>query len=286
MSGIGKRFWIVGALLAAAVGSAIWVVLDDGGSSSAHDVVHDPASGPAHPTLPSTPVSADSAAGHRAEGRQVVEGDRAVQLVSSAETESTATDPLDDSYGREAGLYLDSFISEEPDIVGWTTVWQRLASEAVLVEDSVIERGGTVFGEFRIENEGVTVDFEIGSDGYLLKWNDEATSFAHGAVDFSSSITFAVPDGGQLGEMHGAVQLRPREGQGFHREGPVGHLFYTSESSSNARPLTPTFNDDGTYGLTISPYDEDNASDVGNPDAAFDWYLKLKDIEQSAGGSW
>ncbi len=181
-------------------------------------------------------------------------------------------------YTREAGIHLDSFFGTEPDIAGWASIWQGLAAEARLVEGSVKEENGVLSGTFEIEQEGVLVDFEIGGDGYLLTWNDEASTFSRGDVDFRSSISFSATEPGEISRMNGAVQLKPRPGQTFHREGPVGHIFYVTATSSNARAMMPSFKDNGSYGLTISDYKDENVTDQGYIDSAYSWYDLLSQV--------
>ncbi len=186
-----------------------------------------------------------------------------------------------DRFLREAGLHLESFLGDSPNIVGWASVWQRLASEASLVESSIFERNGALLGEFTIDREAILIEFEIGEDGYILKWNDDASTVTEGVVDFRSSLSFARSDVGEIETLHGAVQLRPRPGQLYHKDGPVGYVFRTSSSKSNARPMMPEFKADGSYGITVSGYEEKAASEGGYVDPAYDWYNKLAQVEQS-----
>ncbi|QDU69777.1 hypothetical protein Pla86_48970 [Planctomycetes bacterium Pla86] len=202
-------------------------------------------------------------------------------MTGAVEVAKVTTGQLGGRFENEAGIYLESFHGYEPDLHGWASVWQQLAFEAELVEESVREQDGALVGEFSVGSEGVTVGFEISDEGYLLRWNDEAATSSHGQVDFRSSISFAARESDRLGDLYGAVQLRPREGQVFHREGPVGHGFYLGEAKSNSTTMMPAFNGDGTYGLKIAPYDESKAGAGGSQEAAYDWYYKLKAIEQA-----
>lgn len=196
--------------------------------------------------------------------------------------ESISTELVPDSpdyIHQSAGLHLDSFTGNQPDLVGWSSVWQDLASQASLIEDSLVEEDGITKGIFRIPGSEVEVPFEIMEDGYVLQWNDRATTFTEGSLAFKSSISFERPEVGQISRMHGVVQLTPEIGHAFHLDGSVGHAFYLSDNGSNSKPLIPSFRSDGSYGITLGSYKDETASNVGYLDAAYAWYDLLSKFE-------
>lgn len=219
-----------------------------------------------------------------------VRGDQAIQRTPASAPVEASTDSFDGTaesapfpqtkrFAQEAGYFLDSFTTENPDVIGWSALWHKLALDAAVIEDSIVEEDGLIRGSIAVGGGEATVDFEIDGDGYSLLWRDEAATALKGLTRFNASISFLVSGASSIEQMNGVVQLYPRGSQDFHRHGPVGHGYYVTDSAHNALPMVPVFKNGEKYGISIGLFDKKDETPGGYIEPAAAWYALLSRIK-------
>jgi hypothetical protein len=181
---------------------------------------------------------------------------------------------------REVGLALETFISDDPDVVGWAILWERIADQSVLVEDSLDRVGDVLRGEFLVPAIGASIDFSIAPDGYSLNLEGRAPTHSLGSIRFQSAIAFV---GGreELSAVHGSVQLRPEAGHTFQDEGPVGYIFSSRDGDSSVQPLEYATLPDGQRGMIAPPPGGGEVVEGGYLGPGHTWLAKLAQVERT-----
>src|SRR5262245_22247543 len=183
------------------------------------------------------------------------------------------------SYLAEMAGFLSTFLTDEPEVLGWNGLLEVLAARAVLDPTSVVESEDGLRGTFMIPNSTLRIEFTIQGEGYKVDLANKAGLLRIGETEFSSSLTFK-PEDGMIKESASVVQFHPQGDQRFYEDGPIGYVFGTNEKETFFRPLHGEVRE-GKYWLEVPPPSENKVRDVSDLGSACQWYARLEEVKQS-----
>lgn len=190
-------------------------------------------------------------------------------------------EPTADFYAPRIASYLETFLTEEPDILGWNAFFGELAMSAKLEEGSVdTGTSGETRGKVSIPGADLRVTFESAPGSYkvIMEGNLSPPGFAGTDLDFRAQLGGELADGG-ISKAHGAVQFLPRDDYAENAldQRIVGYVYEVDDNRTLLRPMRARMQR-GIYQLNLPAEDANKLLAYGDLKPAYDWYFRLQHI--------
>ncbi len=179
------------------------------------------------------------------------------------------------NYEEEMALYLNSFVGDLPDLIGWTDYLASLAVKAELDLESVYSDEKGTHGVLILPGSELTMDVSILDSGYSLKVESKVQIHTGETVKFHSILAGPVK-GGNVETLHGIVQFYP-SGQDIFNDNPMGYIYETKDGESSFRPMTAVYNND-RFSINLEGKDKSKQVAIGNLTQPYALMLRLQEL--------
>jgi len=201
-------------------------------------------------------------------------------LAPVADPVEEAGAPAVSSCDRRISLYLSSFLTAEPDIVGWNLFLGELASVAELdIASLQADPDGRPMGEFALPGSAARIGFEAGRTGNRLVLEGESLPDGSRKCPFRAEMGWRLEDG-EINSVYGMVQFFPG-GEPFDEKGLSGYTYDTEDGKTSYRPMQTILNE-GQAELRVPPRSTALTVADGSMQPAFTWRRKLERSEVDA----
>ena len=179
-------------------------------------------------------------------------------------------------YEREMALYLNSFASDQPDLLGWTEYLSRLAIDAELDLESIHSDEKGTHGVLLLPGSDLSIEVSHLDSGYTLAIKAQVEVHAAGTVGFQSTMALPVDDR-NLAMLYGTVQFFPNSSQAVFEENPMGFVYEMEDGGSSFRPMQAKF-DDGSFSVMIESKNNAQQSQLGDLSVPYTLMLRLQEL--------
>lgn len=193
---------------------------------------------------------------------------------------SAPTDPVGGfRYDGEMAALLSTFVGEEPDLLGWTDYFARLASEAELDPTTLRSSDDQVGGTLRVPGTDIAMDFTLDEGTYTIAMKRRTDLTTVGPIAFRSSLSGSF-EGDDLGAAYGSVQVYPSSEQRFYETHPIGYLYEMRDGSTSFCPLTAEF-EGGHFAVSVPAREDYSEFTYGNLQLPYELLLRLRALRPS-----
>lgn len=189
--------------------------------------------------------------------------------------------PSDGAFSSQITAYAETFLTNEPDILGWNALLGELSTIAELDQASIRSGvDGKTEGEFSIPGSNMRVSFEISPEKYkvILQGKISTKEVVGAELDIRAQIGGTCESGG-ISQSHGSVQFLPVDlsAQNALDNRIVGYVYECRDDKTTFRPMEARMHE-GLYQLRITPEEANKTLDYGDLKPAYDWYTRIRDV--------
>jgi len=188
----------------------------------------------------------------------------------------------EDEIDRQIDAFMQSFLTADPDILGWTAFLGQLERLAELDSNSLeIDAHGVTSGEFAISGSDFRINFEINKTHYQLTLRGAGDAAGVDDLGYLSQVGWKRADNDTT-QATGNVQFMPADGEQEHAlDGSVvGYCFTTTDSQTLFRPMSAHV-EGNRYMLTVPPETENRVAAYGDLRTVRAWASRLRRVEQT-----